>query len=262
MNSSSILIEREPPLGWLILNRPEKLNAFNLEMWSALSERMSELERDPAIRVVILRGAGEKAFGAGADISEFEENRKDAKTAEVYARANDRAFLALRNCSKPTVAMIHGFCVGGGLAVALCADVRLAAHDAKFALTPARLGLGYSFSGVEHAVQELGPASARYLFLTAGQITASKALELGLVQEVHDAAELKKKTEELARTIADNAPKTLRAIKEAVRQSVLPPAERNLPFVQSLIAECFASEDYKEGLRAFAEKRKPRFENR
>ncbi|MBI3737173.1 enoyl-CoA hydratase/isomerase family protein [Candidatus Sumerlaeota bacterium] len=258
----SILTHREGPLGWLILNRPDKLNAFNLAMWQAVPSKLAELEANPEIRAIVIRGAGEKAFGAGADISEFEENRKDPQTAAAYASANDGAFRALRECSKPTIAMIHGFCVGGGCAVALCADIRLASADAKFALTPARLGLGYSFSGIEHAVKELGPAATRYLFLTAGQIAAAKALELGLVQEVHLAVELESKTRELALTISENAPLTLRAAKEAIRQAQLAPQERDSATVEELIAACFASQDYREGLRAFSERRRPKFQGR
>lgn len=259
MSSDSILCEARPPLGWITLNRPDKLNAFNLSMWRALPEKLAALERDTDVRVIIIKGAGEKAFGAGADISEFEENRKDPKTAAEYARANDAAFLAIRNCTKPTIAMIRGFCIGGGCAVALCADIRVAAADTKFAITPARLGLGYAFSGIEHAVQELGPAGARYVFLTAAQVDAGKALELGIVQEVHAPEELEARTIKLAEIIALNAPLTLRAAKEAIRQASRAPEARDLALVERLIRDCFASEDYKEGLRAFGEKRKPEF---
>lgn len=257
MSLDSILSEAQPPVGRIVLNRPDKLNAFNLAMWRALPEKLAELEAHPDIRVIIIRGAGEKAFGAGADISEFEENRKDPKTASEYARANDAAFMAIRNCAKPTIAMIRGFCIGGGCAVALCADIRIAASDARFAITPARLGLGYAFSGIDHAVQELGPAGTRYVFLTAAQLDAPKALELGIVQEIHPPESLDSKTLELAMKIAANAPLTLRAAKEAIRQATSPAETRNLGEVERLIADCFASEDYKEGLRAFAERRPP-----
>jgi len=231
-------------------------------MWRALPERITELEQNPEIRVIVIRGAGERAFGAGADISEFEEHRKDPQSAAEYAESNERAFLSIRECSKPTIAMIHGFCIGGGCAVALCADIRVASRDAKFAITPARLGLGYSFSGVEHVVQELGPAGARYLFLTAAQIAAERAMELGVIQEVYEIEELEVGTGKLARQIAENAPFTLRALKESIRQPGRSAGERDLGAVEEMIRACFSSHDYQEGLRAFAEKRKPVFRDR
>ena len=258
MTDSVLVIEKEPPLGWLIFNRPQKLNALNAEMWRAIPGALSQLEADPEVRVIVVRGAGDRAFSAGADISEFESapNAGDDDGESIFG-----AFDALAACTKPTVAMIHGVCMGGGCAAALCIDIRLASETAEFAITPARLGLGYSFKGIERAVQELGPANARYLFITAGKIGAKKAREMGLVQEVHPRLELEKATRDLALRIADNAPKTIRAVKESVRQSVLPPADRRQEVVEDLIRECFESEDFQEGLRAFSEKRKPRFKD-
>lgn len=262
MSLPCILIEKEPPIGWLIFNRPDRLNAFNLESWEGIPSAVAELESDPEIRVVILRGAGEKAFAAGADITEFEEHRRDPETARRYAEMNEAAYLAIRLCSKPTVAMIRGFCVGGGCAVALNADIRIAARDAQFALTPARLGLGYAYSGIEHAVRELGPAATRYLFLTASYLKADQALGLGLIQEIHEPNELREKAVYLGRVISSNAPRTLKAIKASVLESVRDPGDRRPEEVERLLRDCFESEDYQEGLRAFAEKRKPRFTGR
>lgn len=260
--TDSILIRREGAVGRLILNRPERLNAFNLDMWENLPGRLDELTSDPDIRVVIVSGAGEKAFGAGADISEFEDNRRDPATAAVYDEANERAFSALRNCARPTIAMIRGFCIGGGCAVALCCDIRVAASDAVFALTPGRLGLGYPFSGIEHAVQELGPASARYLFLTAARVNSDKALELGLIQEACEPDGLESRCDELAAQIAANAPLTLAALKFTIRQGALASAARDMKAVREHIDACFRSEDYREGLAAFREKRAPEFKGR
>lgn len=258
-----ILITRvEPPLGWLIFNRPDKLNALNLATWEALPRALGELEADDRVRVILIRGADERAFAAGADISEFEENRKDPKTATYYAETNEKAFAALRECRKPTIAVVRGYCVGGGCAIALNIDIRIASSDAKFAITPARLGLGYAFSGIQRAVEELGPAAARYLFLTAAHLSAARALDLGLIQEVHEPDELMDAAERLGHTIAANAPKTLRAIKKSVLEAVKDAGDRDAGAVERLISECFDSADYREGLRAFAEKRKPRFEDR
>lgn len=262
MSKPILASEVAPPLGWLILNRPEKLNALNLATWEALPKALRELEEDERVRVILIRGADERAFAAGADISEFEENRKDPETARYYAETNEKAFASLRECRKPTIAVVRGYCVGGGCAIALNIDIRIAASDAKFAITPARLGLGYAFSGIERAVQELGPASARYLFLTASHLSASKALELGLVQEVHEPDNLEAAAERLGRTLAANAPKTLRAIKKSVLEAVRAPGKRDTEAVERLIADCFESEDYREGLRAFAGKRKPEFRDR
>jgi len=262
MSRPILATELAPPLGWLILNRPEKLNALNLATWEALPKALRELEEDERVRVILIRGADERAFAAGADISEFEENRKDPETARYYAETNEKAFAAFRECRKPTIAVVRGYCVGGGCAIALNIDIRIAATDAKFAITPARLGLGYAFSGIERAVQELGPAGARYLFLTASHLSAAKALELGLIQEVHEPDDLEAAAERLGRTVAANAPKTLRAIKKSVLEAMRAPGDRDTKTVERLIAACFESEDYREGLAAFAAKRKPDFQNR
>lgn len=259
MNDTPIYIEETPPIGWIVFNRPEKMNAFNSEMWDALPGCIRALEDNPAIRVIVIRGAGERAFCAGADISEFEENAGDANAPRDLAHTRESAFTALADCAKPTVAMIHGFCMGGGCAIALNIDIRIAADDARFAITPARLGLGYPFPGIERAVQELGPAATRYIFMTANTIDARQAAEFGIVQDVHPAEELRGAAEKLAQRIAANAPKTIRAVRESVRQSLEVPANRDLAKVDELIAECFASRDYKEGLRAFVEKRTPEF---
>ncbi len=258
MTDSVLLIEKEPPLGWLIFNQPKKLNAINTAMWRAIPEAISQLEADPEVRVIVVRGSGDRAFSAGADISEFKNRpaKKDDEGQSIFG-----AFDALAACTKPTLAMIHGVCMGGGCAAALCIDIRLASESAQFAITPARLGLGYSFDGIERAVQEMGPANTRYLFITAGKVGAHKAQEMGLVQEVHPKHELESATRELALRIADNAPMTIRAVKESIRQSVLPPADRQREVVEGLIRDCFASEDYQEGIRAFAEKRKPNFQD-
>lgn len=261
MSEAVLLVEKEPPIGWLIFNRPEKLNALNTEMWRAIPDALADLEADPEIRVVVLRGAGDRAFSAGADIGEF----KAGQDTEVPPRDRETLFDVLEGvsrCSKPTLGMIHGICMGGGCAAALSLDIRLASEEAVFAITPARLGLGYAFAGIERVVQEIGPVNARYLFITAGKVAAEQALRMGIVQEVHAASELEAATRALALRIAENAPKTLRAARESIRQSVLPEAARRSEVVEELIQACFASEDYREGIRAFAEKRKPRFEDR
>lgn len=262
-DNSFLLVEKDPPIGWLILNRPAKLNAINAAMWQAIPERLAELEADPAVRVIVVRGAGERAFCVGADVSDFDAQMQNPGSGGGGGGEAARdVFQAFAECGKPTLAMIHGVCMGGGCAIALNIDIRLASEDAQFAITPARLGLGYPLAEVERAVEEIGPANTRYLLLTAARMKASKALELGLVQEVHPTSELEEATVALANVISENAPKTMRAIKESVRQSVLDLSVRQPEKADALIRDCFTSEDFREGVRAFMEKRKPRFEDR
>ena len=246
-------------VAWLVLRNPARLNAVRLEMWEALPEAVRGLDADPEVRVVVLRGEGEQAFASGADISEFRTHRKDAASAAAYEQVTARAFGALMAIDKPLVAMIHGVCIGGGLALAACADLRVAADDARFALPAARLGLGYHVSGVQRLVQLVGPTAATEVFFTARQYTAEEALRIGLVNQVVPKAELEPFTARYIAAIADNAPLTLRAAKRAIRELGRDPATRDLAAVERLIAACFQSADYAEGVHAFLEKRAPRF---
>ena len=244
---------------WVSLRNPARLNAVRLEMWQALPDVVRDLEADPSVRVLVLRGAGEEAFASGADISEFTTHRRDAASAAAYEAVTARAFAALLGIEKPVVAMIHGVCIGGGLAIAACADLRVAADDARFALPPARLGLGYHQQGVERMVALLGPSTAAELFFTARQYTAAEALGIGLVNRVVPRAELRAFTERYAGDVAANAPLTLRAAKRAMLELQRPAEARDPAAVARLIAACFESADYAEGVRAFLEKRRPVF---
>ncbi len=246
-------------VAWLVLRNPARLNAVRLEMWQALPAAIGALSADAAVRVVVMRGAGDDAFASGADISEFRTHRADAASAAAYERVTAEAFAALLACEKPLVAMIRGVCIGGGLAIAACADLRVAADDARFALPAARLGLGYHQSGVERLVRLLGPSIAAEVFFTARQYTATDALAIGLVNRVVAAADLEQFTTEYVTAIAANAPLTLRAAKRSIGESDQPPERRDPAAVARLIAACFESEDYAEGVRAFLEKRRPRF---
>lgn len=259
-NEFGVAVERGAHgLAWLILRNPARLNAVRFEMWEAIPDLVTSLAADRDVRVVVMRGAGSDAFASGADISEFATHRKDAASAAAYERINGRAFAALLALEKPLVAMIHGVCIGGGLALAACADLRIAADDARMALPPAKLGLGYQFSGVERVVNLVGPAAASEIFFTARTYTAAEALRIGLVNQVVAKADLENFTTGYAEGIAANAPLTLRAAKRAIAETQRAPDVRDLGAVQQLIAECFASADYAEGVRAFLEKRKPRF---
>jgi enoyl-CoA hydratase len=253
------VVRGEEGLAWLVLRNPARLNAVRKEMWEAIPERVAELDADPSVRVLIVRGAGDEAFASGADISEFQTHRKDAASAAAYERTNVRAFEALREFEKPLVAMIHGVCVGAGLALAASADLRVAADDARFALPAARLGLGYHFSGIEHLVWMLGPSTTAEVFFTARQYDAEEALRIGLVNQVVPKADLEAYTVRYARGIAENAPLTLRAAKRAIAETQRDPSRRDLPTLNRMISACYESEDYAEGVRAFLEKRRPRF---
>lgn len=249
-------------VAWLTLNQPERRNAISLAMWQALGQAAEAFEHDPAVRVIVLHGAGGRAFASGADISEFEAQRANAEQKASYGRVADHARAALAQLSKPLVAMIQGYCIGGGLALALGADVRLAAADARFAIPAARLGLGYEYAGVAALARLVGPAVAKDLLFSARQLDADEALRVGLVNAVVAVDELRGHVERWASRVAGNAPLTVQAAKAAVRvferYSVDPAAAE----VDALVNRCFDSADYAEGRRAFLAKREPKFEGR
>ena len=246
-------------VAWIVIRNPARHNALRLEMWQAIPEVVATVNADPKIRVCVLRGYGNEAFASGADISEFETHRKDPKQAAAYEAITNRAFTALLELEKPLLAMIHGHCMGGGLAVSLCADVRLAANDARFALPAARLGVGYHPSGVARIVDVVGPSAAAEIFFAALQYTADEALRMGLVNRVLPKEDLEGFTRAYAVAMASNAPLTQRAAKRAIRSALRGTQGEDAAALDQLIAACFASQDYAEGVRAFLEKRKPRF---
>lgn len=254
-----IHVEKEGPLGWLVFDHPERRNAISSEMWAAIPGAARDLDEDSEIRVVILRGAGEIAFASGADISEFEEKRSGATKAIAYEGDTGRAFGALMNIAKPVLAMIHGFCVGGGMATALAADLRYSADDGVFAIPAARLGLGYHESGIQALVDLVGPATAKEIFFTARRFSAEQALRLGILNEVAPKAELEALVRKRAEAIAANAPLTLASVKRIVRELGRDESRRDREAIQAGITRCFESEDYREGVRAFLEKRQPVF---
>ena len=243
----------------VLFSNPAKMNAMSYDMWHAVPKVFAQLDANPAVRVIVCAGEGEKAFISGADISQFEKLRGTVEAQIEYNKAVEQAYGAPTLCSKPVVARIRGICIGGGLAIAASADMRIAAEDARLALPPARLGIGYHMSGVEGIVSMVGPSAASEIFFTARQYTAPEALRIGLVNQVVPKADLQAFAEEYAAGIAANAPLTLRAAKRAIREAQRDAASRDHEAVRRLIAACFSSQDYAEGVRAFLEKRAPRF---
>lgn len=239
-----------------MLDRPERRNALNRAMWAALPVLIEALDNDPETRVLVIKGAGSEAFAAGADIAEFAGQRANPDQAKDYEALNGKAFAALRNTAKPVIAMIEGFCIGGGLALALASDLRIASDKAVFALPPARLGLAYPLEGLRDLLHAVSPAFAKEMLFTARRFTAAEARQAGLVHQVVEASLLAQTVAELCAEIGDNAPLTIKASKRAIDSLAGRPV---IDDPSRLAALCFASADYAEGQRAFLEKRKPRF---
>ena len=257
----SLIAENTGAVARLTFNRPEKHNAIDYAMWRGIRAAMEAFAAEGAVRVIVVRGAGGRAFSAGADISEF-ESRRGRDTLDAYNRAAGEAYAALSECVKPTIARIEGYCIGGGLGLALGCDLRIAAEGARFGIPAARLGLGYEYAGLKTLVDLVGPAAAKEILFTARRFDAREAAAIGLVNRVVDPAGLDAAVGECAATIAENAPLTVRACKRIVAETLKDPGARDLALCDRLVAECYASEDYVEGRRAFMQKRRPRFRGR
>lgn len=262
LSTEKILAEVEGGTGWLTFNNPARRNAMSMEMWQGVGDALEAFQNDPAVRVVVLRGAGGKAFVSGADISEFDQHRASAEQRVQYSEINSRGNRWLRQIDKPVVAMIEGFCIGGGLAIALTADVRIATPDSRFGIPAAKLGLGYDFGGLATLARLVGPSVARDILFSARFLPADEALRVGLINRIVPAGELEAEVRAYAALVAANAPLTVRAAKAALREWERDPDKRDLARIEAMVNACFDSEDYKEGRRAFAEKRPPQFQGR
>lgn len=259
--SGEIRTAKEGALGWIVFDHAERRNAISIDMWRAIPEAAAGLDRDGEIRVVLLRGAGDLAFVSGADISEFETARSP-ETSRAYDDDKQRAITALESVRKPVLAMIHGFCVGGGVALALAADLRYCADDARFSVPPARLGLGYPAHSLEALVQAVGFSTAKELLFTAKRIDAGEAQAKGLVNAVLPKEDLEDFVRRTATEIARNAPLTLRSVKRISAELSRDAAARDQEVIAASIRTCFESADYQEGVRAFFEKRRPWFQGK
>ena len=259
MTTEKMLSRVEEGVGYITFNNPEKHNAVSIEMWDALEKILDEFRSSKEIRVIVLNGAGGKSFVSGADISKFDKERSSKDAVLSYNKRTQKVYELLETFPKPTIAMIDGYCIGGGLNLAVCCDIRICSEKSKFAMPAAKLSLGYPFSSIKRLFDVMGPGMAKHFMFTAEKISASEALACGLVQKLVRAENIETYVRDYALTISHNAPLTIKAMKQIGIEILKNPDERNLLLCEQLASACFDSEDYKEGRKAFMEKRKPNF---
>ncbi len=260
--TDKMLSSKHGHIGTMTFNNPERYNAVSFEMWERVGTILEDFRADPEIRVVILTGAGGKAFVSGADISKFGDERGTLEAQNKYNATTERIYSAVANFPKPTIAMIRGFCIGGGLGLAIACDLRFATEGSKFALPAAKLGIGYGYLGLERFVSTIGPSQTKDIFFSARQLDAAEALQIGLINRVIPDADLEAITTKYAETVAGNAPLTVTAVKTITTEILKPESTRNLDSCKAAVQACFTSADFIEGRTAFMEKRKPQFQGR
>jgi enoyl-CoA hydratase/carnithine racemase len=251
--------DRDGPIGTVTLNQPKKHNAMTLAMWEELRRSVDELDEDPGVRVVVVRGAGAGAFCAGADITEFLEKRANAEQNESYTRAYVEAQDRIAAARKPTIAMIHGVCAGGGTGIALACRLRFCDDRLRFSIPAARLGVVYDFGSVARLVGCVGPSFAYDILVSARAVGAEEALRLGLVNEVHPHEELEARVVDYARRVAEHSPISIEGTGVVVDAVGDPDNEALRREAHEFEHRSASSDDYLEGIRAFLEKRKPVF---
>ncbi|WP_235034949.1 enoyl-CoA hydratase [Roseomonas sp. 18066] len=257
LGTDKMLSRKAGGVGWMIFNNPERHNAVSMEMWLAAEQILADFAADPEVRVLVVTGAGGKAFVSGADISKFESERGSAEAVEAYQVQTAKVYEALADFPKPTIAAIRGHCIGGGSALAVCCDMRMATERSSFGIPAAKLGLGYPLQGIRRLVHLVGPSFAKELFFSAKKFSAEDARIMGLVNRVVPDDALDSLVEDYAATIAGNAPLTVASVKAIVAEALKPDPDEAL--CDRLVRGCFASQDYVEGRRAFMEKRAPQF---
>ena len=257
-----MLAETRDGIGWMIFNQPAKRNAMTYAMWEAIPPIIESFQNDPNVRVVVMKGAGDKAFVSGADISEFETMRSSPEQTREYDLSGDRAHAAMAALEKPLIAQIQGWCMGGGAAIALDADIRICSEGSHFGVPAAKLGVGYGYDGIRQLVDLVGPTFAKEIFFLGKPFSAEDARIMGLVNRVVAVEELEEAVLDYCEIIKNNAPLTIRAAKAAVNASVQDESRRNLSAIAEMVETCFASNDYTEGYTAFMEKRPPAFQGR
>ena len=258
LGTPHMLARRQGPVGWMLFNNPARHNAVRLEMWAAIPRILQAFDADPTIRVIAVSGTGDRAFVSGADISQFEQHRSGPKAVAAYDQVAEHATAALKSTPKPTVAVIRGWCIGGGVGIAVSCDLRWATETATFGIPAGRLGLGYGMSGVKTLMDLVGPARTKDLFFTARHVPAPEALAMGLIDRIISASDLLGTAQAHLETIAANAPLTLRTLKATVA-ALADGAPVDDPSIAAMVAACFDSADYAEGRRAFMKNRPPVF---
>ncbi|MCC7427861.1 MAG: enoyl-CoA hydratase/isomerase family protein [Alphaproteobacteria bacterium] len=257
--TEKIIAEKADGIGWITFNQPEKRNAMSVEMWEGVSIAADDYAADPAVRVVVMKGAGGKAFVSGADISQFEKVRANADAQKEYDRLTSTGRKKLNAIDKPLIAMIQGFCMGGGLGIAMSADMRFCSDDSQFAIPAAKLSIAYAFESLKRLVELVGPAMAKEILFTARRLSAAEAQAIGLVNRTVPVDKLEATVRDVCAAIVENAPLSIRASKFTINDVLKDPSEREPAKVAELARACFDSNDYKEGRTAFMEKRKPAF---
>jgi enoyl-CoA hydratase/carnithine racemase len=260
--TEKMLVRKDGKVGTMIFNNPERHNAVSLEMWDAVRRILDDFAADPQITVVVITGAGGKAFVSGADISKFGDERANKEAVAHYNTLVERAYTRLHEFPKPTIAMIRGYCIGGGLGLAIACDLRICSDNSRFALPAAKLSLGYGYAGLKRFVDLVGPGFTKEIFYTARQFSAAEAREMGLVNRVVPESELETYVRDYANTISENAPLTLKAVKVITNEILKEESKRDLARCTAVVQECFDSQDYIEGRDAFMQKRKPVFKGK
>jgi enoyl-CoA hydratase len=260
--TDQMIAEKDGPIGWMTFNNPGRRNALTVVMREAMLQIIEDFAADDSIRVVVMKGAGDKAFVSGADISQFEKERNSEEQRQRYMALSNQVETALTTLEKPLVAMIRGYCLGGGMGVALTADLRIASDDSQFGIPAARLSIGYPFGAIRKVMDLIGPSRTKDLLFTARRVKADEALAIGLINRSVPVDALEPEVRAIAETMSNNAPLTIRATKACVAEALKDESERDRVRCDALVAACMAGEDYIEGRRAFMEKRQPVFQGK